>query len=64
MSKSECFTPTPTSFFLHFFVEDLAKEINARPQLETPSILARLVMATFLTSDVVILIFTPGKWAT
>ena len=32
MSESECFTRTPTRFF-HFFVEDLAKEINSRPHL-------------------------------
>ena len=52
------------SFFLHFFVEDLAQEINVRPHRRDAFDLARLVMATFLTSDVVMLIFTPEKWAT
>ena len=32
MSEFECFTPTLTRFF-HFFVEDLAKKINARSNL-------------------------------
>ena len=51
------------SFFLHFFVETWQK-IKTRALIsETPSTLARLVMVTFLTSDVVCLIFTPGKWA-
>ena len=33
MSESECFTRTPTRSFFHFFVKDLAKEINSRPHL-------------------------------
>ena len=51
-------------FFLHFFVEDLAKEINERPHLRDAFDFSEISNGNLLISDVVMLIFMPEKWAT
>ena len=52
------------SFFLYFFVEDLAKEINACFHLRDAFYFSEISNGHLRTSDVVRLIFTPEKWAT
>ena len=52
------------SFLLHFLVEDLAKEINARPYLRDAFDFSEIIMGTFITLYVVMLIYTAEKWAT
>ena len=47
------------SFFVHFFVEALAKEINARHHLQDAFDFREISNGLFLTSDVVMLISTP-----